>query len=150
VFFDSFQIETALVRFVRGNKMIRITKISDYGFNLLVHMAKSPVDTLFNAKGLAAAVDLPLPTISKVLKLLTQGGILNSHQGSKGGYSLVRPASEISAAEIIEALEGPIAITDCTGSVGCDRNCPASPSWKQVNRVFEKTLANLSLEDMAK
>jgi FeS assembly SUF system regulator len=130
--------------------MLRITKISDYGFHLLVHMAQGEEGELFSAKDLAAAVGLPLPTISKVLKILTQGGILNSHQGSRGGYSLSRPPSEISAAQIIEVLEGPIAITDCSGAEGCPRNCRVSPTWIRVNRIFEDTLSHLLLSDMAK
>ena len=129
--------------------MLRITKIADYGFVLLVHMANQPAGTLCNAKDLSASIDIPLPTISKVLKILTQAGILDSRQGSKGGYSLARPSSAISAAEVIEAIEGPVAITDCTGAVGCERNCPVSPSWKKVNAALERTLQGLSLADMA-
>ena len=130
--------------------MLRITKIADYGFILLVHMTNQDQDLLHNAKDLSAAIGIPLPTISKVLKILTQGGILVSQQGSKGGYSLARPASEISAAEIIEAVEGPVAITDCSSATGCERNCKVSPSWKRVNDTLEATLQNLTLADMAK
>jgi FeS assembly SUF system regulator len=130
--------------------MLRITKIADYGFILLVHMANQDRDTLHNAKDLSDAIGIPLPTISKVLKILTQGGILVSQQGSKGGYSLSRPASEITAAEIIETVEGPVAITDCTGTGGCERNCKVSPSWKKVNDTLEATLQDLTLADMAK
>lgn len=129
--------------------MLRITKITDYGFNLLVHMAAQDEGLLHNAKDLSAAIDIPLPTVSKVLKILTQGNILKSIQGSKGGYSLARPASEISAVEVIEVIEGPVAITDCSGPVGCDRNCPVSPSWQKVNGSILKTLKQLSLADMA-
>ncbi len=64
--------------------MLRITKITDYGFILLVHMASQDKDVLHNAKDLSAAISIPLPTVSKVLKILTQGTILQSHQGSKG------------------------------------------------------------------
>ena len=130
--------------------MLRITKIADYGFNLLVHMASQDQDLLHNAKDLSAAVDIPLPTVSKVLKILTQGGILSSHQGSKGGYSLARPASKISAAEIVEVIEGPVAITDCSGAKGCERNCPVSPSWQKVNGSVVRVLKELTLADMAK
>lgn len=130
--------------------MIRITKIADYGFLLLVHMASQEEGRLHNAKDLSAAIDIPLPTVSKVLKILTQGGILKSHQGSKGGYSLARPASRISAAEIIEAVEGPVAITDCSSPNGCPRNCRVSPSWKKLNHVIVVALSNLSLADMAR
>jgi len=130
--------------------MLRITKIADYGFILLVHMANQDRDLLHNAKDLSAAIGIPLPTISKVLKILTQGGILKSQQGSKGGYSLARPASEISAAEIIEVVEGPVAITDCSSATGCERNCKVSPSWKKVNDTLATTLQELTLADMAR
>ena len=114
--------------------MLRITKIADYGFNVLVYMANDTPEKLHNAKDFSEIIDIPLPTISKVLKILTKGGILRSIQGSKGGYSLARPASQISSAEVIEVIEGPIAITDCSGSIGCERNCQVSPSWKKVNK----------------
>jgi len=129
--------------------MLRITKITDYGFILLAHMATQDRESLHNAKDLSASINIPLPTVSKVLKILTQGGILQSHQGSKGGYSLARSASEISAAEIIEAIEGPVAITDCSGAEGCDRNCQVSPRWQQVNSAVIGALQGLTLADMA-
>jgi FeS assembly SUF system regulator len=129
--------------------MLRITKITDYGFILLAHMANQDLELLHNAKDLSAAIGIPLPTVSKVLKILTQGGILKSHQGSKGGYSLAKSAKEISAAEIIEAVEGPVAITDCSSADGCERNCPISPSWQQVNTAVIGALQGLTLADMS-
>ena len=130
--------------------MLRITKIADYGFILLVHMANQDQGLLHNAKELSATIGIPLPTVSKVLKILTQGGILKSHQGSKGGYSLIRPASKITAAEIIESIEGPVAITDCSSVEGCERNCQVSNSWQKVNGTVVRALQELSLSDMAK
>lgn len=130
--------------------MLRITKIADYGFILLVHMASQDQNLLHNAKDLSATVGIPLPTVSKVLKILTQGGILKSHQGSKGGYSLMRAAAQITAAEIIEAVEGPVAITDCSSAEGCERNCQVSNSWQKVNGTVVQALQNLTLSEMAK
>lgn len=129
--------------------MLRITKITDYGFILLAHMANQEEGSLHNAKDLSSSIGIPLPTVSKVLKILTQGDILISHQGSKGGYSLARPASQISASEIIEAVEGPVAITDCSSEEGCERNCPVSPSWQKVNGTVIGALKSLTLADMA-
>jgi FeS assembly SUF system regulator len=129
--------------------MLRITKITDYGFILLAHMANQDRDSLHNAKDLSASINIPLPTVSKVLKILTQGGILKSHQGSKGGYSLARAAEQISAAEVIEAIEGPVAITDCSGAEGCERDCQVSPRWQQVNSAVIGALQGLTLADMA-
>ncbi|MEI6892610.1 MAG: SUF system Fe-S cluster assembly regulator [Pontiella sp.] len=129
--------------------MLRITKITDYGFILLAHMAIQDRELLHNAKDLSATIGIPLPTVSKVLKILTQGGILKSHQGSKGGYSLAKPAEEITAVEIIEAVEGPVAITDCSRAEGCERNCMISPSWQQVNMTVIGALRGLTLADMS-
>lgn len=129
--------------------MLRITKITDYGFILLAHMANHTEGQLHNAKDLSVSIGIPLPTVSKVLKILTQGGILKSHQGSKGGYSLSRPAGEISVAEIIEAVEGPVAITECSTQDGCERNCPVSTSWQKINGAVIGALQGLSLTDMA-
>ena len=92
--------------------MIRITKQTDYGIVLLTHLAANP-ERQYTAPELAAEARLPLPMVSKILKLLARDGLLASHRGVKGGYSLARPAEEISMAEIIAALEGPIAITEC-------------------------------------
>ena len=129
--------------------MLRITKITDYGFILLAYMANQDWNLLHNAKDLSTASGVALPTVSKVLKILTQGNILKSHQGSKGGYSLARPANEITAAEIIEAVEGPVAITDCSSAEGCERDCQVSGSWQKVNTTVIGALASLTLEDMA-
>ena len=92
--------------------MIRITKQTDYGIVLLTHLAAQPERQL-NAPELAAETQLPLPMVSKILKLLVREGLLLSHRGVKGGYSLGRPPAEITMAEIIASLEGPIAITEC-------------------------------------
>ena len=93
--------------------MIRITKQTDYGIVLLTHMA-AHADRQYNAPDLAAEAHLPLPMASKILKLLAREGVLVSHRGVKGGYSLGRHPQAISMAEIIAALEGPIAITSAS------------------------------------
>jgi FeS assembly SUF system regulator len=129
--------------------MLRITKITDYGFILLAYMASQDLNSLHNAKDLSAKSEIALPTVSKVLKILTQGKILRSHQGSKGGYSLSRAPHEISAAEIIEAVEGPVAITDCSSADGCERDCQVSTSWQKINGAILGALEGLTLADMA-
>src|SRR5436309_2720965 len=92
--------------------MIRITKQTDYGIVLLTHLAGAP-ERRVNAPELAAETHLPLPMVSKILKLLVRERVLLSHRGVKGGYGLARAPEEISMAEVISALEGPIAITEC-------------------------------------
>jgi Rrf2 family protein len=105
-------------------------------------------DAFFNAKELAEQLAIPLPTVSKVLKLLVQGSLLESHQGSQGGYRLARSAEQISAAEIIEVLEGPVSMTACCVTDGCDRNCSVSNSWQKVNAIIVDKLRSVSLAEM--
>lgn len=128
--------------------MLKITKIADYGFALLTYMAAQDLELLHNAKDLAVATQLALPTVSKVLKILTQGQLLDSHQGSHGGYTLARHPSEITAADILGVIEGPVSITDCSSIRSCDRLsfCQVSPSLLRVNNSFVDSLQNLSLE----
>ena len=127
--------------------MLRITRLTDYGFMLLAQMCQRD-DILFNSKDLSEQLAIPLPTVSKVLKLLVQGTLLESHQGSQGGYRLARSADQISAAEIIEVLEGPVSMTACCITDGCDRNCSVSNSWQKVNAVIVDKLQSVSLAEM--
>src|SRR5690606_41129065 len=94
--------------------MWRISKIRDYGTLVLTHMANSP-ERLCSASELARALGLKLPTVSKVLKLLGRHGLVRSVRGVQGGYALGRPASDISIAQVIDALEEqPFGLTECT------------------------------------
>ena len=127
--------------------MLRITRLTDYGFILLAKMCEDE-SLLQNAKDMSEELDIPLPTVSKVLKLLVQGNLLESQQGSQGGYNLSKPAKEISAAKIIEVLEGPVSMTACCVTDGCDRNCAVSNSWQKVNAVIVNELKSVSLADM--
>ena len=134
--------------------MLRITKQTDYGIVLLSRMAAEPA-RLFNAPELAAELGLPLPTVSKILKLLARDGVLASHRGVKGGYSLSRPPQAISVAEVIGSLEGPIAMTDCiddSPSVGtCQQegHCALQANWQVINRAVRRALDGITLRDMA-
>lgn len=130
--------------------MIRITKQTDYGIVLLTHLAAQPERHL-NAPELAAETQLPVPMVSKILKLLVREGILLSHRGVKGGYSLARLPQEISMAEIIAALEGPIAITECIDvSSDCshERLCPVRSNWQRINAAVRGALEGITLAEM--
>lgn len=129
--------------------MLKITKVTGYGFILLEYMASEDAEKRYSAKELSEVIDVPLPTVSKVLKILNQAGVLVSHQGSKGGYSLARPPNQITATEIIEAVEGPVAITDCSGK-GCDRNCKVGASWRKINSMLVDALSDMSLTDIVR
>jgi FeS assembly SUF system regulator len=130
--------------------MIRITKQTDYGIVLLTHMASQP-ERQVNAPELAAETQLPLPMVSKILKLLVREGLLLSHRGVKGGYSLARLPGEISMAEIIAALEGPIAITECIDvSSDCSHEqlCPVRSNWQRINAAVRGALEGITLAEM--
>ena len=132
--------------------MIRITKQTDYGIVLLTHLVADP-ERQYNAPELAAEAHLPLPMVSKILKLLAKESLLASHRGVKGGYSLARPAEEISMAEIIAALEGPIAITECVSVEGdCSHEplCPVRSNWQRINQAVRMALEGISLSEMAR
>jgi FeS assembly SUF system regulator len=131
--------------------MIRITKQTDYGIVLLTHLAAHP-EQQFNAPDLAGETHLPLPMVSKILKLLAREGLLTSHRGVKGGYSLARAAEEISMARIIAALEGPIAITECVGvESDCSHEsvCTVRGNWQRINEAVRGALEGITLAEMA-
>lgn len=132
--------------------MIRITKQTDYGIVLLTYLAAHPERQL-NAPELAAETRLPLPMVSKILKLVAREGLLTSHRGVKGGYGLARQAEEISMAEIIAALEGPIAITECISVEGdCSHEtlCPVRSNWQRINVAVRAALEGITLAEMAR
>lgn len=134
--------------------MIRMSKLTDYGIVVLRHFALYADRPVHNARGVASGTSLPLPTVSKLLKALQRKGFLESHRGVKGGYVLTRKPSEIAVAEIIKALEGPIAITDCCDTTvetgGCDHEtgCPVRDHWHVINVAVEKALENVYLDQM--
>jgi FeS assembly SUF system regulator len=131
--------------------MIRLSKLTDYGILLMTQMARHPERAVHTARDLAAETRLPLPTVSKILKFLSNGGLLVSQRGVKGGYGLVRPAQEISVGQIITLLEGPIGVTECGGAPGrCDMesHCPVSPHWRVISHELRQTLNKLMLSGL--
>ena len=133
--------------------MIRMTKLTDYGFILLTYMAYTEAGGMYNARDLSGATSLPRPMVSKILKTLARGGILTSHRGVKGGYSLARMADKIQVADIISALEGPIAIAECIGEGGdsrctMERLCPVRVNWRRINQAVREALERITLDEM--
>lgn len=132
--------------------MIRINRETDYAIVLLSLMAVEP-ERRYSAGWLAEQRGLPQPVVSKILKLLTKGGLLVSHRGSKGGYGLARDAEVITLAQIVAAMEGPIALTDCADDAsGCQysSHCVISSNWNRINRVVHKALDAISLKAMTR
>src|SRR5262249_31682295 len=129
--------------------MIRMSKLTDYGILLLAPRARTPARAPCTARGLASEAPLPVPTVSKILKALARAGLLVAHRGVKGGFSLARRPEEISMAQIISAMEGPIAITECSDDVPriCELEpwCPVGTNWQKINRAIRQPLATVKL-----
>ncbi len=133
--------------------MIRLSRLTDYAVTLLSHMGSGKEGDLWAASGLADTTGLPMPTVAKILKLMAKSGVIQAQRGATGGYRLARSTSEISVAEIIEAMDGPISLTDCADSnphEGCqlDGVCPMSNGWKKVNVAVRRALTSVSLAEM--
>lgn len=132
--------------------MLRVSKLADYGSVILAYMACRP-DEIMSAASLARGVYLPLSTVRKLLKILTKNGLLCSSLGKHGGYQLARPAAQISLAEIIGAIEGAIALTECNvrpGLCQTEAHCEIRQNWQGVNRIIYQSLAQVSLQQMLK
>jgi FeS assembly SUF system regulator len=132
--------------------MIRLSRLTDYGIVLMATLAQSDEVTPHNARELAAEVGLPDPVVSKLLKALARGGLLQSHRGAKGGYSLARTPAEISVPEMIEVLEGPIRLTECAqhpGACAQESSCQVREPWQLINAAVYDALARISLADLA-
>lgn len=130
--------------------MLRMSKLTDYGTMVLAQLAASDAGWT-TAHQVAVATHLGQPTVSKLLKTLVRAGLVVSSRGVQGGYALARPAAAISAATILDALEGPVAITECSSSSGgCDLEsyCRVGSAWQRINTSIRKALEDISLEDL--
>ena len=132
--------------------MFRLNRLTDYAVVLLTQMASRPAE-LRSAQAVAEQGGLPLPTVAKLLNALAREGIVASHRGASGGYTLGRSAAAISVADIVQALEGPIALTACVeGSVEpcqVETLCPMAGNWNKVNQAIREALASVTLAEMA-
>ncbi|MBK9518098.1 MAG: SUF system Fe-S cluster assembly regulator [Anaeromyxobacter sp.] len=130
--------------------MIRMSKLTDYAIVLLAHLARS--ERTLTAQALADRSRVPLPTVSKLCKELSRAHLVSSHRGRHGGYALARSAETISVAEVVEALEGPIALTECGTPLGApcgiEPFCPAKGSWDPVSRAVHGALQKLPLSSI--
>ena len=130
--------------------MLRMSKLTDYGTMVLAQLAASDHGWT-TAHQIADATHLGQPTVSKLLKSLVRAHLVVSTRGVQGGYALARPAASISAAEILDALEGPVAITECSASSGgCDLEsyCRVGTAWQRINHSIRRALEAVSLADL--
>ena len=131
--------------------MLRISKLADYGTVVMVYLARQE-KVLSNARDIAKSTHLTLPTVSKILKILTKANVLVSERGVRGGYRLAYPASQISVADIVFALEQQRGFTACSlaaGECGLQPVCPVQGNWRIISQAIEGALASLSLEALA-
>ena len=130
--------------------MLRVTKLTDYATVVLTVLAARPGEVL-SATELADAAGLEPPTVSKLLKPLAQAGLVEGLRGVHGGYRLARPATDISLIEIVEAMEGPLAITECSqgeSQCGIARQCGVRSNWRLINDVVADALRGVTLAQM--
>ncbi len=132
--------------------MLKLSKLADYGLIVMSCLAQDTSGHA-SARGISAQVKVALPTVSKVLKLLVGGGLVESLRGVKGGYRLARSASEITVVDIILALDGPIGLTECsamTGHCAHEPLCALRSNWQLVNRAVLGVLNKITLAEMCR
>ena len=131
--------------------MLRISRLTDYATVLLAALASEP-QRVQTAASLAERTRIAPPTVSKLLKQLHRAGLVTSTRGLHGGYQLARPATQISAAAILDALEGPVALTDCAAGHGqceIEETCRVGRVWQRLNLAIRRALYDVSLAQLA-
>ena len=131
-------------------EMLRISKLTDYAILMMVELARD--GEMLSAHVLAERVHVEVPTASKVLKLLAGNDLLESYRGANGGYRVSRTAAEISVAEVIAAIEGPIAMTECSVEEGLcaqEDNCGLRSNWQRISLAVAQALRDVSLAEMS-
>lgn len=130
--------------------MIRLSRMTDYAVVVMSQIHQHPGTA--TAPALAQATGLPIPTVSKLLKQLAKAGLVESHRGVHGGYSMARDIEDINAMEIIEALDGPVALTSCVDGAEDMCNvqslCPMRGGWDKVNTAVRQALTEVSLAEL--
>ncbi len=130
--------------------MLRLSKLTDYAVVVLVRLSAG--DAVQTSPGIAAATGIPEPTVAKVLKALAGSGLVASQRGARGGYRLLRPLGAVPISDVIEAIDGPIALTACvdggTGNCEAEHICPVRGRWDPVNDAIQQALAAITLADM--
>ena len=130
--------------------MLRISKLTDYGTVVLAHLAAHQA-VVSSAADVAQATGIAPPTVSKLLKSLARAGLVTSTRGANGGYRLARAPHEISAADVIDALDGPVSITECSASDGdCEHEevCSVGSAWQRINVAIRHALRDVTLNDL--
>jgi Rrf2 family protein len=130
--------------------LLKLKKV-DYGLMSLMHL-RNTERASWSAREIAENYDIPVELLAKILQKLVQKGLLVSHAGTHGGYSLGRPAGSISAAEVIEAIEGPLSLTSCVsddGVCGQFEKCNVKSPLQRLNEIVAQTFRDLTIEEMS-
>jgi FeS assembly SUF system regulator len=130
--------------------MLRISRLTDYATVILASLAGG---SLASAADIAERTRIGLPTVSKLLKELQHAGLVLSVRGARGGYQLARPAGSINAAEIIDAVEGPVALTECAGGAGhcgIESTCLVGHGWQRISHAIRRSLVDVSLDELVR
>jgi FeS assembly SUF system regulator len=132
--------------------MVRLSKLSDYAVVVLMRLEATPPGCVQTAPGIAVHTGVAEPTVAKVLKHLAQAGLVASTRGARGGYALARPLDRISIADVIGAVEGPIALAACVDGASqvceCEGTCQGRGRWDMVNNAIRAALAAITIADM--
>jgi FeS assembly SUF system regulator len=130
--------------------MLRISRLTDYATVILASLGDGG---LASAADIAERTHIGLPTVSKLLKELQHAGLVRSMRGAHGGYQLARPAALINAAAIIDAVEGPVALTECASGAGncvIETTCLVGNGWQRISRAIRRALHEVSLEELVR
>jgi FeS assembly SUF system regulator len=130
--------------------MLRISRLTDYATVILASLGDGG---LASATDIAERTRIGLPTVSKLLKVLQHAGLVHSVRGAHGGYQLARPAAAINAAEIIDAVEGPVALTECAGGAGScelESTCLVGHGWQRISLAIRGALVGITLEELVR
>ena len=130
--------------------MFKVNKLTDYATVVLIDMAGT--ERVRPTQAISVSTGIPLPTVAKLMKNLVKAGLVESHRGVRGGYSLGRSSDQITVADVIEAVEGPIALTACVDTTDehcCYESlCAVQGKWNRVNSAVKMALHNVSLAEM--
>ncbi len=132
--------------------MLKMSRLTDYGTNVLAYLAGAD-DAPHSASAVAEHTGLSTATVSKVLKLLARAGLVTAQRGAQGGYSLARAPEDITAAEVIGALEGPVALTECAqveGSCELESTCLVGGAWQSINVAIRRALGDITLAELVR
>ena len=134
--------------------MLRVSKFTDYAVVVLTRLEDAEDGGVLTAPGLAATTGLAEPTVSKVLKILSHGGLVEGRRGAAGGYRLTRPLAQVPLTDVITAIDGPIALTACVdnaaGMCDAEATCPVRGRWDPVNDAIRRALSGISIADLAR